>query len=185
MDETTTGTWVRAARSDDLTQLDALLDRCSRETLYRRFHGATGGPMRREVERIADPGPLHRSWVAVGCDGAIRGTATLAWSAADSASPANAASPGGASPGGRPEVAVLVEDAWFRRGLGRALLTQLMADARDAGAEVVVAWVQGDNMRAVRFLRAVAPGARIAFDGGELAVSVPVAPAASERWDAA
>jgi ribosomal protein S18 acetylase RimI-like enzyme len=178
MDDTTTGTWVRAARSDDLTQLDALLDRCSRETLYRRFHGATGGPMRREVERIAAPGPLHRSWVAVGPDGAIRGTATLAWSAADGA--------GGTGPGRRPEVAVLVEDAWFRRGLGRALLTQLMADARDAGAEVVVAWVQGDNMRAVRFLRAVAPGARIAFDGGELAVSVPVAaPAARERWDAA
>ena len=174
MDETTTGTtgtWVRAARSDDLAQLSALLDRCSPQTLYRRFHGATGGPMRREVERIADPGPRHRSWVAVGGDGTIRGTATLAWSADAQA---------------HPEVAVLVEDAWFRRGLGRALLTRLMGGARDAGAEVVVAWVQGDNMRAVRFLRAVAPGARIAFDGGELAVTVPVGhPAARERWDAA
>lgn len=179
MDETTTGTWVRAARSDDLPQLTALVDRCTPETLYRRFHGATGAPMRHELERIAAPGPRHRSWVAVGCDGAIRGTATLAWSARAGAEE-------------HPEVAVLVEDAWFRRGLGRALVTRLTGHARRSGAEVVVARVQGDNMRAVRFLRAVAPGARMAFDGGELAITVPVMPlgpvapmAAGERWDAA
>jgi hypothetical protein len=48
-----------------------------------------------------------------------------------------------------------------------------------------VAWVQGDNLRAVKFLRAVAPGSRIAFDSGELAVTIPIAPGTAARWDAA
>jgi GNAT superfamily N-acetyltransferase len=106
--------------------------------------------------------------VAVGFDGAVRGTGTLAWRHDDT-----------------PEIALLVEDEWFRRGIGRGLVGRLAGEARRSGAEAIVAWVQGDNMQAVRFLRAVAPGARIAFDSGELAVTIPVAPATKTQWDAA
>jgi GNAT superfamily N-acetyltransferase len=148
---------VRPARSDDLPELAALIERCSPETLYRRFHGAAHEPVRREVERVAEPSARHRSWVAVGSGGAVHGIGTLAW-----------------TPDGRPEVAVLVEDAWFRQGIGRALLGRAADEARRCGFASVSAWIQADNLRAVRFVRAVAPGVRLAFDSGELAVSVPV-----------
>ena len=149
---------IRPTRPGDLASLLALLDRCSPETRYRRFHASTLEPMRDEMARVAADEGGRRSWVAVGPDGALRGTGTLAW-----------------PPGGEPEAALLVEDGWFRRGIGRALVRALAAAARRAGAADVVAWVQADNLRAVRFLRAVAPGARLAFDGGELVVRLPVA----------
>jgi N-acetylglutamate synthase-like GNAT family acetyltransferase len=174
MEQTTTEppVWLRPARPDDLSRLGDLLGRCSPETLYRRFHGTTHEPMRREIERVAAPDTpdRHRSWVAVGSDGAVRGTGTLAW-----------------RDDGTPEIALLVEDAWFRRGIGRGLVGRLAGDARRSGAQVVVAWVQGDNLRAVKFLRSVAPSARIAFDSGELAVTIPTAVAAADstQWDAA
>jgi ribosomal protein S18 acetylase RimI-like enzyme len=177
MEQTTTEhpLWLRPARPDDLPRLGELLERCSPETLYRRFHGTTHEPMRREIERVAasgasDASDRHRSWVAVGCDGAVRGTGTLAW-----------------RDDHPPEIALLVEDAWFRRGIGRDLVDHLAGDARRSGAEVILAWVQGDNLRAVKFLRAVAPSARIAFDSGELAITMPVGLVASgaTQWDAA
>jgi GNAT superfamily N-acetyltransferase len=162
MESTTTEIplWLRPARPDDVPRLGEMLERCSPETLYRRFHGATAEPMRREIERVAAPGPhdRHRSWVAVECDGTVRGTGSLAW-----------------RDDGSPEVALLVEDAWFRHGIGRALISKVAAEAERAGAGAVLAWVQGDNLRAVRFLRAVVPGVRIAFDSGELSVTIPVA----------
>jgi GNAT superfamily N-acetyltransferase len=158
---------IRPAGSGDVGQLMALLDRCSPETRYRRFHASTVEPMYREMARVAAPEPGHRSWVAVGPDGTARGTATLAWPAS-----------------GPPEVALLVEDAWFRRGIGRALIGEVGWAAARAGVDAVVAWVQADNLRAVRFLRAVVPGARLTFDGGELAVTLPVARPAGAAADA-
>src|SRR5262245_52646257 len=69
---------VRPTRADDLPALEALLDRCSDETRYRRFHGAVGTAVRRELWRVAHPSRCHRSWVVI-ADGDVRGTATLAW----------------------------------------------------------------------------------------------------------
>jgi N-acetylglutamate synthase-like GNAT family acetyltransferase len=170
MEQTTTESplWLRPARPDDLQRLGEMLERCSPETLYRRFHGTTHEPMRREIAHVAAPAThdRRRSWVATSGDGAVRGTATLAW-----------------RDDGTPELALLVEDAWFRRGIGRGLVHRLAGDARRAGADAIVAWVQGDNLRAVKFLRAIAPGARIAFDSGELAITIPLPPAT--RRDAA
>jgi ribosomal protein S18 acetylase RimI-like enzyme len=75
-------------------------------------------------------------------------------------------------------MAVLVEDRWFRRGIGRALIGALMAHADRAGLDTITAWIQADNERAVRFIRAVAPRASIRFVGGaELEVQLPVAAA--------
>jgi ribosomal protein S18 acetylase RimI-like enzyme len=73
-------------------------------------------------------------------------------------------------------MAVLVEDRWFRRGIGRALVGALMAHAQLAGIDTITAWIQADNERAVRFIRAVVPQASIRFVGGaELEAQLPVA----------
>jgi len=148
---------VRPAGRGDLPGLVALVKRCSPDTLYRRFHGASGTPLQRELGRVAEPGTDHRSWVAV-TGRCVRGTATLAWGR-----------------WGEVEVAFLVEDAWIRRGVGRALFRAVARAARRANLPDVVAWVQADNDRAVRFLRDVAPGAEVRFaGGGELKVTIPV-----------
>jgi GNAT superfamily N-acetyltransferase len=152
---------VRPATPDDRDGLAAFVDRCSAETLYRRFHGAAGtGLLRHELDRVAHPNRAHRSWVAVSCFGQIRGTATLAWGRT-----------------GTVEAAFLVEDAWARRGVGRLLWAAVAAEARRAGLTTVLATVQADNDRAVRFLRGVAPGARSRFVGGaEVEVTIPIDP---------
>ncbi len=156
---------IRPSWPTDVDALAALVDRCTDETLYRRFHGAAGPYVRRELERVASPTWLHRSWVAV-ADEDIRGTATLTWGRS-----------------GETDIAVLVEDAWFRRGIGRALLHRLTTEARRQGVDVLRATVQADNDRAVRFVRGVAPDATVRFAGGaELDVRIPVGPArAAER----
>jgi GNAT superfamily N-acetyltransferase len=149
---------LRASRAGDLERLRAFIARCSPETLYRRFHGTGPQAIERELTRIAAPADNHRSWVVVD-GGEVRGTASLARSRS-----------------GATEMALLVEDRWFRRGIGRALVGELMAHAELVGVEMVTAWIQADNERAVRFIRAVAPGASIRFVGGaELEVQIPVA----------
>lgn len=149
---------VRPATPADGEALVALLDRCSDETLFRRFHAPVGPAAHREVRRITRSTPTYGSWVAV-AEGAIRGTATLAWGA-----------------DGLPEAAFLVEDAWFRRGVGRALFGAVGARARARGESIVVARIQADNGKVRRFLEALAPAATSTFEGGgDVRVDIPVA----------
>jgi ribosomal protein S18 acetylase RimI-like enzyme len=153
---------LRASEGGDLEALRAFVARCSPETLYRRFHGTGPRAIDRELVRIASPADDHRSWLVVD-GGEVRGTASLARSRS-----------------GATEMAVLVEDRWFRRGIGRALIGALMAHAELAELETITASIQADNQRAVRFIRAVAPQASIRFVGGaELEVELPVAAVAS------
>jgi GNAT superfamily N-acetyltransferase len=154
---------IRPARDGDRSALDALMDRCSPETLRRRFHGGDSPSARRDLVRLASPGAGHRSWVALDRSGAVRGTATLAFSAS-----------------GATDVAFLVEDGWSRRGIGRMLARALAAEARRSGRSAVAAWVHADNQPAVRFLRALFPGARAVHHGrGDLEFILPVAVPAS------
>jgi GNAT superfamily N-acetyltransferase len=163
----TGGVTIRCAQPADLAALEHLVDRCSDTALYRRFHGAAGPYVRREIARIAAPTPTHRSWVAAD-PGGVHGTATLAWGRS-----------------GTVEAAFLVEDAWRRRGIGSGLFAAVVHEARAAGVPTVAATVQADNEPALRFLRAVAPGARLRFaGGGEVDVELPVPPLAAVpmRW---
>jgi RimJ/RimL family protein N-acetyltransferase len=155
-------TSVRPARAEDRRALEAMAERASDDTLWRRFHGAGRRVVERELDRIVHPTDAHRSWVALSPDGAIHGTATLA-----------------RGRDGTVEAAFLVEDAWFRRGIGRSLFTALVVAASHGGIDQVVARVQADNERAIRFLRGVRAGARATFVGdGEVEVVVPVPQAA-------
>jgi L-amino acid N-acyltransferase YncA len=155
---------VRPARPLDLDQLEAMLDRCSPDTQYRRFHGAVGPAVRRELRRIATPVSDHRSWVAT--DGtAIHGTATLAWGS-----------------DGVVEAAFLVEDGWSHHGVGRELFRAVADEARASHVDVVTAWVQADNQAARKFFRAMVPTAVTTFTGGgELEITIPVEGTRTDR----
>jgi RimJ/RimL family protein N-acetyltransferase len=50
------------------------------------------------------------------------------------------------------EMAIVVEDAWQGQGLGRALLTSLVAEASRLDVAVFTATILGDNSRALRFV---------------------------------
>jgi len=156
---------VRRTAPADLPSLQAMAERCTPETLRRRFHGAGSRPIRRELARIAASTPVHRSWVVASGDGRVHGSATLAWGRS-----------------GAVDTAFLVEDAWFRRGLGRALFAAVTAEAVRAHLVTLVATIQADNDRAVRFLRAVAPDVRPRYVGGaELELTVSLADAVRQR----
>jgi RimJ/RimL family protein N-acetyltransferase len=148
---------VRPARPSDRPAVEAMLQRSSADTLYRRFHGVLGAAgTRREVGRMVRPTASHRSWVAIG-RGGVRGIATLAFEA-----------------DGTAEIAFLVEDDWQRAGVGRALADATMAEGSQLGLRSVDAIVQPENFRAREFFKALAPGARSRFDGGEVVVEIPV-----------
>jgi GNAT superfamily N-acetyltransferase len=150
---------IREAVPADLPALVACVDRCSDTTLYRRFHGAAGPAVRREVRRIATPTADYRSWVAAGPGGTIRGMASLA-----------------RGRDGTVEAGFLVEDEWFRRGIGRLLFGALAAAARSSRIPRVSLTIQAGNTRALLFLRAMVPGVRPVFIGdGIVAAEVPAA----------
>jgi RimJ/RimL family protein N-acetyltransferase len=50
------------------------------------------------------------------------------------------------------EMAIVVEDAWQGQGIGRALLTSLVVEARRTNVAVFTATILGDNGRALRFV---------------------------------
>jgi GNAT superfamily N-acetyltransferase len=72
------------------------------------------------------------------------------------------------------EVAVAVEDAWQRRGLGRLLTRHLAGVARERGCDAFRIRILPDNRPALRFLRDLVPDASVRFDGGEYAALLPL-----------
>jgi len=147
---------IRPARPTDEPLLLDLIERCSPDTVYRRFHGVFGTVARKELRRVANPTYAHRSWVAVE-GGEVRGTVSLVRDRR-----------------GDLEIAILVEDAWGHRGLGRRLVEAALRDAARQGATEVVAWIQAENQRAIGFFRTVVPGATGAFVDGEVLMRLPV-----------
>jgi GNAT superfamily N-acetyltransferase len=109
---------------DDLPAITAMLGRCSRATLYRRFHGFTDGRAHAS-STVSDPNEdAYGAWRAGRCVG----MATLA-----------------VNEEGYGEIGVLVEDAWQRRGAGAALVTALVGRAHELGLPGLVADVLADN----------------------------------------
>jgi GNAT superfamily N-acetyltransferase len=72
------------------------------------------------------------------------------------------------------EAALLVQDAWQRRGIGTALLRRLIAYAEGNGLTAVVAHTGADNVAMLRTLRRLGFG-RTDRDGGLVSVTLPVA----------
>ena len=71
------------------------------------------------------------------------------------------------------EAALLVEDAWQRRGLGTALLRRLLGRAGRSGFAAVVAHTAADNVAMLRTLRRIGTGVTHR-DGALVSVTVPV-----------
>ena len=72
------------------------------------------------------------------------------------------------APGGdSAEIAILVEDAWQHRGLGRGLMRELTTGAVSHGITTLTATVLTENEPARRLARALARPRRVELDGPE------------------
>ncbi|MGM1064300.1 GNAT family N-acetyltransferase [Saccharothrix sp. Mg75] len=139
----------------DRRSVEAMLDRCSDCTVLDRCGGGSPDTARLYLRSLPD---RSRQTTVAGWHGHLLvGMATAVHD--DDGS----------------ELAILVEDAWQRRGVGTALMSRLLADT--AGRLAVRAQVAVTNTAALALLRRVAPTARLgAPDAGVIEVEFTHAP---------
>ena len=146
---------TRQVRPDDDERFRRLWPRLSRETVYRRFHAPLHRLPRETVRRLVQVDHDLREAVVADVGGEVVGVARYDRSPAD---PATA------------EFAIVVEDAWQGMGVGRQLLVELTALARDRGVAVLTATVQPDNERVLGLIRRLLPASSLARDDDVLTV---------------
>lgn len=155
---------ARPIRADDAARLGRLFRRLSRETVVKRFFTAVTDPSGKVLAHLATVDHHDReAFVAVVGDDVV-GVARYERSARDRRVA---------------EAAVVVEDAWQRRGIGRFLLRRLGDAAVAAGIERFTASALATNQAPVLLARALAPLVEVALDGGEVALVIPLSPASA------
>lgn len=115
----------------------AMMARCSRSTLFHRFHGFTDGvAYTRTLLRAHPRDETLIAWYRSACVG----LATL-----------------GLDTTGSADLGVLVEDAWQRRGVGTRMVALLLERARAKGLTTLHADVLSDDKFILRGLRRIGP----------------------------
>ena len=76
--------------------------------------------------------------------------------------------------GASAEIAFAVVDEYQRRGIGSALVSELVADARAAGIGELTALVSAGNVAALALLRRVANTLTVRYEGTELSVRAAI-----------
>lgn len=127
---------VRAIRADDKQALVDLFGRLSPETIYHRFLGAKKRLTRDELVYLTEL-DFHRRAALVAVlarEGVERIVGVGRYASADD------------SPEDRAEVAITVEDAEQRRGIGTVLLRHLRAVANAEGIKLFDVYLVSDNL---------------------------------------
>jgi GNAT superfamily N-acetyltransferase len=119
---------VDRLRRDDRARLGRLFSDCSPETVRRRFFGRLEALPARYLDAVVDGPPERHDAVVVRFGDGLRvaGLGSLA---------------AGQDADGPAELAVLVADAWQRRGVGAAMVEALVSRAAQRGVELVSAAV--------------------------------------------
>ncbi|GAA4731508.1 GNAT family N-acetyltransferase [Phytohabitans rumicis] len=149
---------VRPAVRDDLAAVRAMHERCTPRSRHRRYLAGTSGPSPALLARLIEPA-RGVTLVALAEDDRVVAVGNLV------------------AEGAIGEIALLVEDAWQRRGVGTALLRRLVAHASRAGYAAVVAHTQADNVGMLATLRRLDRPGPVDRDGTMLSVTVPLAAA--------
>jgi GNAT superfamily N-acetyltransferase len=120
---------VRSATVDDLDAVLAMHRRCSAESLYRRYVSGAGTPPAALLTRLLAAGSQLALVNGGAADGRVVALASLV--------------------GDPAEAAILVEDAWQRRGVGTLLARRLAVEARGK----ILVHVLAGNQPATRTIR--------------------------------
>ena len=147
---------LRRATVEDAGAVVAMHDRCSYESITRRYHVPMPKLTARTARHLSAPAGGVSIVAAVG--DAVVGMATAA--------------PWDELSGSAMEIAVLVEDGWQRNGLGSQLLRRVIKEARDLGADRVVCMVQPENDAMLRTVEGLRMRTRVVQDSGHLMVTV-------------
>ncbi|WP_374203088.1 N-acetyltransferase family protein [Streptomyces sp. ST2-7A] len=151
-----TGVSIGPAGPDDLPAARAMHERCSPETLAGRYHGPIGEAGRYLAHLL---GPRHGHSVAARTpDGAVVALGHLLWDGEDT------------------EVALVVEDAWQRRGVGSAVLEALLTGARSLGRPDVYAVTRVSDTGMAATMRGTGLPLEFARDGGTVVIAATLVP---------
>ncbi|WP_030200144.1 GNAT family N-acetyltransferase [Streptomyces sp. NRRL S-87] len=164
---------VRRADTTDLDAARAMHDRCSERTLGLRYHGPVTDADR-YLGHLLSPryGRTLAAWTA---SGRLVALGHLLWD------------------GDETEVALLIEDAWQRRGIGSELLRRLIGMAGEAGCDSVYAVTRAANTGMVAAMRGLGLPLDYQIEEGTLVITArleaaPVDPdrarqeVRTERW---
>ena len=148
---------IRVATLDDGEGLRGMFSRSSAETIHRRFHTPFPQVPEWMLALMLDADRTDRGFLVAVADGEIVGHAMYAMLG-----------------GSEAEMAIVVEDGWQSRSIGKALLRGLAADAGRRGVETFVGSVLPDNRPMLGLIGAVFAGSRHAFDDGAYLVRMPL-----------
>jgi GNAT superfamily N-acetyltransferase len=144
---------VRRPTASDAGAVVEMLGRCSRATLFHRFHGFTDGAD--YFGALLRDGPVDQTFLAWYASRCV-GVATLGVDTKEVS-----------------DLGVLIEDAWQRRGIGTWLVASLLAHARAKGATTVHADVLGDDLFILKALRRIGP-LTVAVECGSYSIDIDI-----------
>ncbi|GJF31608.1 hypothetical protein KNE206_43080 [Kitasatospora sp. NE20-6] len=151
---------VRRAEPADRQAALEMHHRCSPETLRKRYHGPVGDADR-YLHHLLDP--RHGQTLAVeAADGRIVALAHLMWDDEGA------------------EVALLVEDAWQRQGLGVDLLRRMAALALESRVQTVYAVTHSSNTGLISTMRKLSAPLDYQVEDGTLVITAHLAEAADK-----
>jgi GNAT superfamily N-acetyltransferase len=137
----------------NLEAVMAMLARCSRASLFHRFHGFSDGVA--YYAAVLRDRPLDHTLFARHGSMCV-GVASL-----------------GVGAMGAIDLAVLVEDAWQRRGIGSQLTASILDGARARGVSTVHADVLGDDAFIVQALRRIG-SLTVTIERGTYAIDIDI-----------
>ena len=151
--------WIRLARPEDSDAVAAMHERCSEKTLYRRYLTAVGQWRDITLRRLTG-GHRGATLVAMSEEGTIVG---LGHVFPDSPAGAHVA-----------EIAVLVEDAYQRLGIGTHLVRHMLDLAHQLGFDEVAGTVLAENSEMLKVLDATGLVWSRRVEDGVLTVRAPL-----------
>lgn len=151
---------LREITAADKRALARFHKRLSGETQYRRFHAAKSELTEGDLRYLTEvDGHRHVAVVAEDDGGELLGVVRAV--ALDDA-------------GTVAELAIVVRDDVQAEGVGARLVTALRERVAGEGVERLVAEVQADNHRALRFFQGVGARQRRTAEGGVCSLEIPV-----------
>lgn len=136
---------VRPVAPDDGAALGGVLERMSLRTRWLRFHSPVARLSQAQLRMLLDVDHHHRGVLV-----AEVGLGPARWQLIGFAQYARIGPD-------RADAAIVLEDAWQGRGIGKALALELVTAARRAGIAAFTSEILTENHRTLRFARALAP----------------------------